>query len=191
MLLSRINWHYPLALSFLKSLPSRVFRPSAFSAPLSFTSYQGVGHLLSAKVSEKEILFSQDFNGDAIVGFPIVEESGNAKLLRTGLGELLAQTIHSPIPITSHYNTPINNVNSPKGWQAIGAETVNGQNQVLWQNIYNDYLAIWNCGTSWGDWNFRSYQGVGYPNSAAAHQQETSFSQDLNGDGLIGTPSII
>jgi hypothetical protein len=48
-------------------------------------------------------------------------------------------------------------------------------------------LGVWNTNSNW---NFTSYQEIGNINSAAAIAQEPLFSQDFNGDGLMGITPI-
>ena len=73
-------------------------------------------------------------------------------------------------------------------WQTLAAETVNGDNQVLWKNITGNYLHIWHLDNNW---NWVSSEGAWGLNSAEALIQETKFGIDANGDGAIGNPSSL
>ncbi|MFO0174879.1 MAG: hypothetical protein ACK51W_20745, partial [Aphanizomenon sp.] len=71
------------------------------------------------------------------------------------------------------------------GWQTLAAETVNGDNQVLWKNVPGNYLTIWHLDNNW---NVVSSEGNWGLNSPEAFTQETNFGIDANGDGKIGNP---
>ena len=74
------------------------------------------------------------------------------------------------------------------GWQTIAAETVNGDNQVLWKNVAGNYLHIWHLDSNW---NWVSSEGNWGLNSAEALAKETVFGIDANSDGKIGNPSSL
>ncbi|MFN7202543.1 MAG: hypothetical protein ACK5VD_10190, partial [Aphanizomenon sp.] len=74
------------------------------------------------------------------------------------------------------------------GWQTLAAETVNGDNQVLWKNVSGNFLHIWHLDSNW---NWVSAEGNCGLNSAEALTQETKFGVDANGDGKIGSPSSL
>ena len=71
------------------------------------------------------------------------------------------------------------------GWQTLAAETVNGNNQVLWKNTNSNYLHLWKLDANW---NWVSSEGQWGLNSPEALTQETNFGIDANGDGVIGNP---
>jgi hypothetical protein len=147
----------------------------------NYSSFQTVGAINSPAAIAQESLFSQDFNGDSLIGYLAIEGVGNTKLLRnTQNQQLFAHTgNNTPINIKSG-NIPVTNI---AGWQTLAAETINGQNQVMWRNISANSLAIWRMDA---DWNYSSFQTVGAINSPAAIAQEPLFSQDFNGNGVIG-----
>ena len=69
-------------------------------------------------------------------------------------------------------------------WAPIGAEqTANGY-EVAWKVTGADQFQVWNTDNSG---NFVSTTGVVSGTSAALQTLETSFQQDLNGDGSIGS----
>jgi Ca2+-binding RTX toxin-like protein len=74
------------------------------------------------------------------------------------------------------------------GWQTLAAETINGDNQVLWKNIAGNFLHIWHLDNNW---NWTASEGVWDVNSAEAMSQESVFGIDANGDNKIGNPSSL
>jgi Ca2+-binding RTX toxin-like protein len=152
-------------------------------------SSEGQFALNSAAAFTQETNFGIDTNGDGIIGSPYttVESSGNTKLVKDTANKFFAQ-VGEGIP------TAINNggqqifQNIYAGWQTLAAETVNGENQVLWKNTAGNYLHIWRLDNNW---NWVSSEGQYAFNSAAAFTQETNFGIDANSDGVIGSPSSL
>ena len=71
------------------------------------------------------------------------------------------------------------------GWQPIGAaETATGY-EVAWKLAGTDDYIVWSTNTSG---NFISQTAILAGNSSALEALESSFNQDLNGDGAIGIP---
>jgi Ca2+-binding RTX toxin-like protein len=69
------------------------------------------------------------------------------------------------------------------GWQALAAEIVNGESQILWKNTTDKYLHIWRLDNNW---NWVSAEGSWAFNSSEALNKETLFGVDANGDGFVG-----
>jgi Ca2+-binding RTX toxin-like protein len=67
-------------------------------------------------------------------------------------------------------------------WQAVEAETVNGINQVLWQNFDTGEIGLWNTDSNW---NWVSSE-VWPTNSSKTLEAEVTFQTDINGDELLG-----
>jgi hypothetical protein len=65
----------------------------------------------------------------------------------------------------------------------LAAETVGGENQILWRNNPGNFLHVWTLDSSW---NWQSSSGNFAPTSATALGLETNFQVDLNGNGVIG-----
>jgi hypothetical protein len=155
----------------------------------NWVSSEGQFALNSAAAFTQETNFGIDTNGDGIIGSPYttVESSGNTKLVKDTANKFFAQ-VGEGIP------TAINNggqqifQNIYAGWQTLAAETVNGENQVLWKNTAGNYLHIWRLDNNW---NWVSSEGQYAFNSAAAFTQETNFGIDANSDGVIGSPSSL
>ena len=68
-------------------------------------------------------------------------------------------------------------------WALVGAEQTASGYVVAWKVIGADQFEVWNTDPSG---NFVSSPGVVSGTSAVLESFETSFQQDLNGDGVIG-----
>ena len=71
------------------------------------------------------------------------------------------------------------------GWTPIGAEQTASGYQVAWKVPGADQYSVW---TTDSNGNFISTSAVLSGSSSALQSFETSFHQDLNGDGAIGVP---
>ncbi|QEI41650.1 Poly(beta-D-mannuronate) C5 epimerase 5 [Dolichospermum sp. UHCC 0315A] len=113
-----------------------------------------------------------------------IESTGNTKLIKDITDKYFTQIgTNTPIAIKNGGQQIFQNIYP--GWQTLAAETVNGENQVLWKNTAGNYLHIWRLDNNW---NRVSSEGQFALNSAAAFTQETNFGIDTNGDGIIGSP---
>ena len=69
----------------------------------------------------------------------------------------------------------------------VGAEQTASGYEVALKNAGADQFSIWNTDSNG---NFLSYHASTSGNSAALESLETSFHQDLNGDGTIGVTAL-
>ena len=67
-------------------------------------------------------------------------------------------------------------------WKILGAETIDGINNVAWKNT-DGTLLIWKTDSSW---EYIGSAFVGAVNTLDGLQWETYFGQDFNGDSNIG-----
>ena len=72
-------------------------------------------------------------------------------------------------------------------WMPIGAEQTAGGYEVAWKVTGADQYAVWTTDSSG---NYVSSTGIVSGASATLESLETSFHQDLNGDGVIGVPTV-
>jgi Ca2+-binding RTX toxin-like protein len=154
----------------------------------NWVSSEGQFGLNSAASFTQETNFGIDTNGDGIIGNPysLIESAGNTKLVKDTANKYFAQVgTATPIAIKNGGQQIFPDIYP--GWQTLAVETVNGDNQVLWENTAGNYLHIWHLDNSW---NRVSSEGQFGLNSAAAFTQETNFGIDANGDGIIGNPYI-
>ena len=73
------------------------------------------------------------------------------------------------------------------GWTPIGAEQTASGYQVAWKVPGADQYSVW---TTDSNGNFISFSAALSGSSSTLQSFETSFHQDLNGDGAIGVPVI-
>ena len=71
------------------------------------------------------------------------------------------------------------------GWSQVAAETINGQNKVIWTH-HNGTMAEWDVDSSWNHTN-SSFHTAGSNGFFAA---ESTFNMDFNGDGVIGVDPL-
>jgi 20S proteasome alpha/beta subunit len=136
-----------------------------------------------------ETSFQQDLNGDGIIGLPsatVIEANGS-----TSLVQLLGTYALFPVGGSSGPQLKLNGVGVAAGlgpfasWKAIGAEQTAGGYEVAWKVTGADQYTVWNTDSNG---NFLSNIGVVSGGSYALQSLETSFQQDLNGDGIVGLP---
>ncbi|MEH2591217.1 M10 family metallopeptidase C-terminal domain-containing protein [Bradyrhizobium sp. AZCC 1721] len=135
-----------------------------------------------------ETPFQQDLNGDGTIGAPtvVIEAFGSTSLTQIGSNYLLYQAGSGPVlkfggaPVTAGMWA---------GWAPIGAEqTATGYN-VVWKNAGTGQYNAWSTDSS-GNYITNTLSFVSGTNTAL-QSLETSFQQDLNGDGTIGAPTVV
>ena len=139
--------------------------------------------LSNSQLIHEEAALNTDLNGDAIIGAPLtaIESQGNATLQRQSDGMAAVRVGSTLYPVSSPFGLGTGNTSSE--WQMLAAETVAGQNQILWRNNPANFLHVWTLNSSW---SWQSSAGNFAPSSAASLGLETSFQLDLNGNGMIG-----
>jgi hypothetical protein len=151
----------------------------------NWVSSEGNWGLNSAEALTQETVFGIDANGDGVIGYTPIELAGNTKLVKDSTNKYFTQIgTNTPTAIKNGGQQIYQDIYG-SGWQTIATETVNGDNQVLWKNVSGNYLHIWHLDNNW---NWVSSEGNWGLNSAEALTQETNFSIDANGDGVIGNP---
>jgi hypothetical protein len=133
--------------------------------------------------------FQQDLNGDGTIGVPTtqVEASGATKLLQ-GAGTYLMYPVGgSSGPQIRYGGAPVA-IGSLGPWVAIAAESRSFGYQVVWRAGSSNQYTIWNLD---GFGNYVWGTGVLLGSSYALESLESSFQQDLNGDGIIGVPTTL
>jgi hypothetical protein len=75
------------------------------------------------------------------------------------------------------------------GWTGIGAvQVAGGGYDVAWKDAATNQYAVWTTDSSG---NFVSSTGAIAANSSTLETYETTFNQDLNGDGVMGIPTTV
>jgi len=98
--------------------------------------------LSSNDALNQEAKFGIDANGNGKIGYGIIEAVGNITLLKDPTDKYFAQLgTTTPTAIKNGGQQIYQGIYS--GWQTIAAETINGDNQVLWKNTDGNFLHIW------------------------------------------------
>lgn len=143
----------------------------------------------SAAVQALETTFQQDLNGDGVIGIPTVtiESAGSTSLVLVGSSYHM-NGIGGTGP-TLHASGAVVTAGNYGAWAPIGAEQVAGGGyDVAWKNSSTGLYSFWSTDSSG---NYISNLTSDLPGaSTTVETLETTFHQDLNGDGVIGIPSI-
>src|SRR5216683_6366448 len=116
----------------------------------------------------------------------VIESNGSTSLVQVGNGYFLY-----PVGGSSGPQLKLNGVAVAAGsgpfasWKAIGAEQTASGYEVAWTVTGADQYTVWNTDSSG---NFLSNIGVVSGGTYAFQSLETSFHQELYGDGIIGLP---
>ncbi|AIE73701.1 MULTISPECIES: choice-of-anchor I family protein [unclassified Synechocystis] len=115
---------------------------------------------------QAEVTFQIDINNDDLLGDRLmnVETQGNVSLLEGIFGNYYVET-------GDDLTTPIKYLgeafdNNLGNWQALAAETVQGINQVLWQNLDTNQIGVWNTSSNW-NWISSNVFDAGSPEAIA------------------------
>jgi serralysin len=138
----------------------------------------------SSVLESLESSFHQDLNGDGTVGLTsrLIENAGSTVLYQVADGYSLG----SPSgPSVKYAGTPYV---AGQSWRPIGAEKTAGGYEVAWKAGDADQYAVWN--TDSGGNYLSNLVGVVSGSNSVLERQESSFHQDLNGDGTVGVPVV-
>ena len=157
----------------------------------SFAVYAGN----SAALENLENSFHQDLNGDGVIGVPsvvptvtatVIESAGSTKLDLVGSNFFLDPVSGGSGP-TLKYNGSAIATGQFDPYIPVGVEQTSSGYQVALKNSGTGQFSIWQTDSNGNFQSFAVYAG----NSAALENLENSFHQDLNGDGVIGVPSVV
>jgi hypothetical protein len=147
----------------------------------------------SSQLEMIETSFQQDLNGDGTIGLPpptIIEAFGLTKLVQSGSSYFLDGADSSSVQLM--YNGAPVVAGQFGTWAPIGAEKTASGYEVAWKQPGtipgSDQYTIWYTNPS-GNYLSGPIANV-YAPSSDLESFETSFQQDLNGDGSIGIPQI-
>ena len=162
---------------------------------VSYAVYTGT----STALESLETSFHQDLNGDGVIGIPpvtptvpptvtatVIEAFGSTKLDLAGNNYYLDPVSGGSGP-SLKYNGAAVVTGQFGSYTPVGVEQTTGGYEVALKNASTGQFSIWQTDSNG---NFQSY-AVYAGNSAALQSLETSFHQDLNGDGVIGVPSVV
>jgi autotransporter-associated beta strand protein len=140
------------------------------------------GLALASQGFENE--FEQDLNGDGTIGVQgqIIESSGNTQLVEMDNAYLLLDSTQRG-PVLTYQGAPVT-AGEFGSWHPISAERMGSGYEVVWQNGVAGQYMVW---TTDANGAFASIVISSIAGSSLAFEQlETTFQQDLNGDGTIG-----
>ncbi|SHM81480.1 M10 family metallopeptidase C-terminal domain-containing protein [Bradyrhizobium lablabi] len=142
----------------------------------------------SASLEALETSFHQDLNGDGVIGAPpitgtVIEALGSTSLVQNGQNFYL-DNISTGTGLTLKYNGTTVVAGQFGGYTPIGVEQTSTGYEVAWKMVGTDLYSVWSTDSS-GNYTGNLYQ-PGSGSSVSLEALETSFHQDLNGDGVIG-----
>ncbi|WP_375313595.1 M10 family metallopeptidase C-terminal domain-containing protein [Bradyrhizobium sp. A5] len=150
----------------------------------NYQSSPGVVSGSSATLEQAESSFHQDLNGDGTIGIPVstIESVGSTSLIQSG-DDFYMNPVGAGSGVELKYTGSAVLVGQFGVWTPVGAEqTANGY-QVAWKAPGTSQFIIWHTDSSG---NYQNDTGVLSGTSSTLEQAESSFHQDLNGDGTIG-----
>ena len=145
----------------------------------------------TAALAALEKSLHQDLNGDGMIGNPSlpipIEQSGSTSLVQTGDDYFLDANGTSNGPVLQSDGAPWTDGHWGN-WTPVGVEATANGYEVAFNLLGTGQYTVWNTDAN-GNITSNTI-GTVAANSAALEAAETSFHQDLNGDGIIGDPSI-
>ncbi|MBR1249457.1 M10 family metallopeptidase C-terminal domain-containing protein [Bradyrhizobium sp. AUGA SZCCT0169] len=145
----------------------------------------------SSGIVSLEMSFQQDLNGDGTLGIPIVsgtaiESFGSTKLVQVGSNYYLASVSSNTGPELKCDGSPVV-VGQFGAWTPIGTEQTASGYQVVLKNGTTDSYIVWSVDSNG---NYITNTAPASGTSSTIETLETSFQQDLNGDGALGIPIV-
>ncbi|QIO32734.1 M10 family metallopeptidase C-terminal domain-containing protein [Bradyrhizobium sp. 1(2017)] len=143
----------------------------------------------STLLQSHETTFHQDLNGNGLIGAPsiAIETVGSTSLVQVGNDYFLNPVAGGSGPELMFSGAPVT-VGMWTGWAPIGAEQTGSGYNVAWKNVSTGQYNIWSTDSN-GNYTTNLLTFVS-GTSTALRSYESTFHQDLNGDGVIGAPSI-
>jgi 20S proteasome alpha/beta subunit len=150
----------------------------------------GVVSGTSSTLQSFETSFHQDLNGDGVIGAlsTVLEAFGSTSLVESGNNFYLYSNA-SGSGLSLKYGGAAVAAGQWGGWAPIGAEQTASGYEVTWKVTGADQYSVWNTDSS-GNYTSNAI-GVVSGSSATLKSFETSFHQDLNGNGVIGATGAI
>jgi serralysin len=149
----------------------------------NFVSGIGIVSGSSYALESLESSFHQDLNGDGVIGVvgTVIEANGSTSLTEVGNNFYLLDS-NGAGPSLKYGGVLV--VGQANAWAPISAEQIAGGGyEVAWHLPGSDQYSVWYTDSTG---NFVSGIGIVSGSSYALESLETSFHQDLNGDGHIG-----
>jgi serralysin len=118
----------------------------------------------------------------------VIEAKGVTELVQVGSNYFLNPVAGGTGPELLYQGSPVvaGAGGSYAGWTVIGAEATSTGFEVAWHNATSNQYTFWYTDSSG---NFVTNPTGAIGNGTTVETYETSFHQDLNGDGVIGVPA--
>ena len=145
----------------------------------------------NAALISLESSFHQDLNGDGVISTPsstVIEALGSTELIQNGSNYYFEPVGGGTAVELKNGGAPVVAGQYGGGWAPIGVEATSSGYEVAWKVTGSDQYTIWNTDSS-GNFTSEPIGGSVSGSNTALISLESSFHQDLNGDGVIGTPS--
>ena len=148
----------------------------------NFISSTAIMSATSNALESFESSFHQDLNGDGVIGLvqTVIEADGSTSLVEAGGNFYLSTT--GADPMLKQGGVAVTAGQFP-GWAPIAAEQTATGYEVAWKVAATNGYTVW---TTDSGGNFISSTAIMSATSNALESFESSFHQDLNGDGVIG-----
>ena len=130
-------------------------------------------------IESYETSFQQDLNGDGVVGVPTAQAPLNG-LVQLGGDYYLGSSAGPDLK----YNGALVTAGQTGMWTPIGATQTSTGYEVAWKAAGADQYMIWTTDSN------GNYLSNAQGNGAWVESYETTFNQDLNGDGTVGVPPV-
>ena len=154
----------------------------------NFTSFSALSGTSTA-LESLETSFHQDLNGDGVIGIPAatataIEAFGSTSLVQVGQNFYLESSSTGSGPELKYGGAAVV-AGQFAPYTPIGVEQTAGGYEVAFKNSGTNQFSIWNTDSNGNFTSYSVYSGA----STTLESLETSFHQDLNGDGVIGIPA--
>ena len=143
----------------------------------------------SAVLEALESSFNQDLNNDGVIGIPsttVIESFGSTSLAKSG-NDFYLNSVSTGTGPELQYGGVAWVAGQWGGWTLIGAEATASGYEVAFKLAGTSQYTVWNADGN-GNLIGPAFNAV-YGDSSALESLESSFHQDLNGDGTIGIPA--
>nr|WP_073072786.1 M10 family metallopeptidase C-terminal domain-containing protein [Phormidesmis priestleyi] len=159
-----------------------VFAPEDIDDQWNYKSSSSGWSATSSEGLNLERDFSQDLNEDKAIGDAVtsIESVGNTTLVHDALNNLSVES--NSVKHSILLNQKLVKADMFAGWQVLGAETVNGENRLLWKLAATNDLYLWNLDDQW---NYKSSSSGWSATSSEGLNLEVNFQVDANGDGTL------
>ena len=181
---------YQVALKYAAGNSFSIWNTDSNGNFVSYAVYAGD----STALKSLETNFQQDLNGDGTIGTigppapsgTVIEAQGSTSLIQSG-NNFYLNNISSGTGPTLKYAGAAITVGQFDPYTPVAVEQTAGGYQVALKYAAGNSFSIWNTDSNGNFVSYAVYAG----GSTALKSLETSFHQDLNGDGTIGTPSTV